>query len=66
MNLQINDIIVVTGLESIPASFLGRYGRIVDVNEYKVTVEFVARIHSIGSLSHTVKITDIRKIGKLD
>lgn len=61
--MNIGDIVIVIGTESLPEDFLGKYGRIDDVNEYKVTVEFNKRVGRRGSLKHTAFATDLIKVG---
>jgi hypothetical protein len=65
MQLEKGDIVMVVGSESIPKSYLGRYGRVTQVWEgYKVQVELVGRVvDGVGSLSHTAYPSDVRKIG---
>jgi hypothetical protein len=62
--MNIGDIVVVIGTESVPESFLGRYGRVEDVNDYKVSVEFNQRVGSMGSLIHTVYPSELIKVGE--
>lgn len=62
--MNIGDIVVVIGTESLPEHFLGIYGRIDDVNDYKVTVEFIKRVGNVGSLKHTAFATDLIKVGE--
>jgi hypothetical protein len=63
---EYGDIVVVIGSESIPESFLGSYGMITDyVTDYKCVVEFKRSIDSIGSLSHTAKLSDLKKIASI-
>ena len=62
--MNIGDIVVIVGSESIPDKFLGMYGRITDGDDYKVVVELIQRTKWKGSLSHTAKISDLVKVGE--
>lgn len=42
--MNIGDIVIVIGSESVPSRLRGHYGKIIDIYECKVTVEFVAKI----------------------
>lgn len=61
--MNVGDIVVVVGFESIPTSFLGKYGKITYVSDYKVTVEFEITFNGRGSFSHTAIPKDLKKIG---
>jgi ribosomal protein L24 len=63
--MKTGDIVVVIDSKSVPSHFFGHYGKIVNVNEEKVTVEFVQRIGTSGSLSHTAYPSDLIKVGKV-
>jgi hypothetical protein len=62
--MNIGDIVIVVENKSVPSHFHGHYGKIVDVHEYRVTVEFVASVGSYGSLSHTALPSDLKKVGE--
>jgi hypothetical protein len=62
--LKPNDIVVVIGDESLPSSFLGRYGKVKKCLDVKVVVEFNATVdtsetHKMGALSHTARPKDL-------
>lgn len=62
--MSIGDIIVVIDNETLPTSFMGRYGRIVDGDDYKVLVEFNMPTGRLGRLCHTAKVSDLKKVGE--
>jgi hypothetical protein len=66
--MDIDDIVVIIDSKSIPESFLGRYGLVIDVYDYdgdsKVLIRFNQQIKHIGSLSHTARASDLEKIGE--
>lgn len=62
--MHIGDIVMVVGSKSLPEDFLGRYGRIDDDHEYKVTVEFNKRVGGRGSMKHTAFREDLIKVGE--
>jgi hypothetical protein len=64
--MNIGDIVVVIDNKSIPDLFLGKYGRVIDSNDYKVTVEFIQKTKWKGSLSHTANRSDLKKVGEVN
>ena len=62
--MNIGDIVVIVGSESIPDKFLGMYGRVTDCNDYKAIVELIQRTKWKGALLHTAKLSDIVKVGE--
>ena len=62
--MKIGDIVKVINCESIPQTFLGNYGIVKDVNDYKVTVEFKGFVEGIGGLCHTALPSDLKKVGE--
>lgn len=63
--MNIGDIVVVVGSNSIPDYFFGRYGRIESViSNYKVFVEFNQRVGNVGSLAHSALTSDLIKVGE--
>jgi len=63
--MNIGDIVVVVGTESLFKSLLGSYGIITEADESKVLVEFTARVGNSGSMSHTAYRTDLKSLGPL-
>ena len=53
-------IVTVVNTDSLPADFLGRYGRIRDCLRHKVEVEFNASVGGNGSLAHTAFVSDLK------
>jgi hypothetical protein len=62
--MNIGDIVVVVDSESLPDGYIGRYGVVTEISEYKVMVEFNKRINGRGSLSHTAYAKDLQKVGE--
>lgn len=62
--MNIGDIVCVVGFKSLPESFLGRYGVVIDKIGYKVVVEFNHPVNRLGGLSHTAIESDLWKIGE--
>ena len=60
--MKIGDIVVVTGSESIPELFLGKYGEVTEDWGYKVVVEFEQSTETMGSLSHTAYPSDLKVV----
>jgi hypothetical protein len=63
--MKIRDLVMVVDSESIPESFLGSFGVVTDVNDYKVTVKFKGSVKGIGGLSHTAFPSDLKVIGEV-
>ena len=61
--MNVDDFVLVVGTASLPNSLLGRYGKITEVNPYKVTVEFSAKSKGRGTLSSTAFREDLLKVG---
>lgn len=64
--MKINDIVIAVDSKSLPSSFVGMYGRVTKIDNYKVTVEFKRRTDTRGSLSHTAYESDLKKVGVFD
>lgn len=64
--MNIGDIVIVFDTKSIPVTFLGLYGRIINIHDYKVTVEFYHPVNGFGGLSHTAFESDLKKIGEVN
>jgi hypothetical protein len=62
--MNIGDIVVVIGSNSVPLHLLGYYGKVVAVYDEKVNVEFIQRIGRSGNLSHTVFPNELIKVGE--
>lgn len=66
--MKIGDVVVVVGTQSLPESFLGRYGIVTlgDNECEKIFVEFYMSVRGVGGLTHTAYITDLKKIGEIN
>jgi hypothetical protein len=64
MKMNIGDIVMVVNYESLPESFLGCFGVIINSDDYKVVVNFKGVVNDKGSLSHTAVASDLKKIGE--
>lgn len=64
--MNIGDIVCVVGFTSLPESFLGRYGVVIDINEYKCQIEFYHPVNRLGGLSIMAVESDLWKIGETD
>lgn len=62
--LNKGDIVAVIGYDSIPKSFLGSYGRVTDVSEEKIFVEFKIQVNAYGSLTHSAYPKDLYVVGR--
>lgn len=60
------DIVIITGTESMPTAFLGRYGKVTDSDsDFKVVVEIQVGLNGHGALSHTAFRKDLEKVGEV-
>lgn len=62
--MNIGDVVLVIDTKSLPLSFLGSYGVITDISDYKVMVEFKGAVKKMGSLAHTAYESDLKKVGE--
>ena len=61
--MKVGDIVIVVDCESLPSDYLGRYGKITKLYDFKVAVEFYHRVGNLGSMCHTAYESDLKKIG---
>lgn len=64
--LKPNDIVVITGDNSIMSYYLGSIGVVTENDGFKCKVLLKAGVNGRGSLTHTVLCEELRKIGTLD
>lgn len=58
------DIVLIIGSRSVPSDYLGRFGIVTEVSDFKCTVMLTATVGGTGSLSHTVVKSELLIVGK--